>query len=351
MFVAQRAKSHRQYRSPQTEGDQSVIVGEGECEIVEFEEFTFVNGDQLLSAQVTDACGNSQLMEENIEGNTGVSVVIIEPNNQELIGTNQDLDQDAEGCQIVVNVFSTGFTSVGDVEFALCASNQEGPLSPLCGNQIDASEGACVANDDQGANISCPVTLSEGEHELSIVARENGVDLRSASISVRSDCSAPSTVSLEIAEDLNADQCINAQERSNSTSASASATFTVDFEVTGISDGGTVTVRSLPGQNSLGIAEITEGRGSLSNVTLPPGSYSIYLSGIDEVNNTFPSVGSDEFVRPNSRLIPKLLHRSYEDLLRINASVSLMTLKHNRVLNTSRSWALVQSMVSLSRSR
>lgn len=281
---------------PQAEGEQSVNVSEGVCQIIEFEEFTFINGDQILSAQVIDACGNAQLLEQNIVGNTGVSVVIVEPNNQELIGVNQDLDPDLEGCQIEINVFSTGFNSLENVEFALCASNQAGPLSPLCGNQTDISQGSCVANDDQGANIACLVTLTDAEHELSIVARENGVDLRSAPISIRSDCTAPTIVSIEIAEDLNADQCINAQERANSSSAGTSATFNVDFEVTGIPDGGMVTLRTLPGQRSLGLAEVTEGRGSLSNLTLTPGEYSLYLSGLDLVNNSFPTIDSDHFI-------------------------------------------------------
>ena len=279
----------------QTDGPRTTIVDDGSCSTVEIEELTFVNGDQLLNAEVTDACGNPQTFEQNIQGNTGVTVVIIEPNNQQLIGVRQDRDLTADGCQIEVNIISTGFSNLEDAEFALCATNQAGELSPLCGNQTDASQGGCISNDDQGSNISCPVTLSDGEHELSIVARENGVDLRSNSISVKTDCTAPRTVSIQIAEDLNADQCINSQERANFDSNGSNAIFNIDFEVNGIADGRSVIVRALPGQQSLGAAEVTEGRGVLNNINLPSGEYFLYLSGIDEVGNTLPSIEADDF--------------------------------------------------------
>jgi hypothetical protein len=138
--------------------------------------------------------------------------------------------------------------------------------------------------------------LNDGEHELSIVSRQNGVDLRSNPVSVFVDCTPPSVVSLQVAEDLNQDGCVNSQERANFNSSGDNATFNLSFEVEGIEDGARVSVRALPEQRSLGQAEIIEGRGALSGITLEPGEYQLYLSGSDAVGNELPSTDSDAFV-------------------------------------------------------
>jgi hypothetical protein len=281
---------------PQEAGMVTADIGEEECSSVQSSEITFINGDQLLIASATDQCGNTSLFEQNIVGNTGVTLVVTEPNDQALISAGQDLDPDRSDCQIQVSVASTGFTTLDDVTFALCASQQPGELSPLCGAQPDVSQGGCVPSDEEGRSIVCPVTLNDGEHELSIVSRQNGVDLRSNPVSVFVDCTPPSVVSLQVAEDLNQDGCVNSQERANFNSSGDNATFNLSFEVEGIEDGARVSVRALPEQRSLGQAEIIEGRGALSGITLEPGEYQLYLSGSDAVGNELPSTDSDAFV-------------------------------------------------------
>ena len=269
-------------------------LGEEECETVDLGLLTYTNGSQLLTATVSDACGNTQEFSQNIEGDTNVSIVIIEPRDQALINRSEDQDLETAGCQIEVDVRSAGFTDIENVEFALCASNQAGALSPLCGNQSDASQGQCSTS-AQGNNIRCPITLSDGQHDISLVARENGVDLRSNTISILSDCTAPNVVEISIAEDLNDDQCINAQERINASASSRNASFTVDFQVNGIEDNRLVRVFSLPGQVPLGSVEISEGRGSISNVNLPQGEHFIYLAGTDVVGNSLPNQNDESF--------------------------------------------------------
>ena len=270
------------------------ILGEEDCETVDLGLLTYTNGNQLLTATVNDNCGNTQEFSQNIEGDTNVSIVIIEPRDQAFINRSEDLDLDTEGCQVEVDVRSAGFTNIENVEFAICATNQAGALSPLCGNQSDASQGQCSTS-AQGNNIRCPITLSDGEHEISLVARENGVDLRSNTISVLSDCTAPNVVEITIAEDLNTDQCINAQERTNASSSGSSASFTVDFQVNGIEDTRLVRLFSLPGQVPLGSAELSEGRGTISNVNLPQGEHFLYLTGTDLVGNSLPNQDNDDF--------------------------------------------------------
>ena len=272
----------------------TVNLGEEDCETVDLGILTYTNGNQLLTATVNDACGNTSEYSQNIEGDTDVSIVIIEPRDQAFINQSQDLDLDTAGCQIEVDIRSAGFTNIENVEFAVCASNQSGALSPLCGNQSDASQGQCTTS-AQGNNIRCPITLSDDEHEISLVARDNGVDLRSNTISVLSDCTVPNVVEINIAEDLNADQCINAQERINVTSSGSNASFTVDFQVNGIGDNRLVRLFSLPGQIPLGSTELSEGRGSISNVNLPQGEHFLYLTGTDIVGNPLPNQDDEEF--------------------------------------------------------
>jgi hypothetical protein len=279
---------------PQANGDFSAVLNDEECDTVDIEALTYINGDQLLTASITDICGNAKEFSQNISGDTGVSIVIDEPTDQALINRSQDLDLDAEGCQIEVDVRSAGFTNVGNVDFAVCASNQNGMISPLCGNQSDVSQGQCTTS-GQGNNIRCPISLGDGEHDISIVARENGVDLRSNTVSILTDCTSPSVIEMTIAEDLNVDQCINAQERVNFNSTSQSATFTVDFRIDGIENDQRIRVFSIPGQNLLGVVDLVEGLGSLPNVTLAQGEHFIYLSGSDSVGNPLPNLLDDDF--------------------------------------------------------
>ena len=281
---------------PQASGVMTANVEEDACTTIQAPELTFVNGDQLLTASATDRCGNTAVFEQNIIGNTGVTLVVTEPDDQALISAGQDLDPDRADCQLQVSVASTGFTTLEGVTFALCASQQPGELSPLCGAQPDVSQGGCVPSDEEGRSIVCPITLSDGEHDLSIVSRQNGVDLRSNPVSVFVDCTPPSVVSLQIAEDLNEDGCVNSQERANFNSAGDNATFNLSFEVEGLTDGSRVSVRALPEERSLGQAEVIEGRGALSGITLEPGEYQVYLSGSDAVGNELPGTDSSAFV-------------------------------------------------------
>jgi hypothetical protein len=274
----------------------SVELGEDECSVVTTQNLTFINGEQLLTATAVDSCGNSTLFEQNIQGNTGVTLVITSPDDQDLISAGEDLDSEIDGCQLQVRIATTGFTSPDEVTFALCASQQPGMLSPLCGTQPDVSGGECERLDADGRDISCPITLNDGDHELRLVARENGVDLSSSSISVFVDCSPPEVIGISVAEDLDDDSCINSQERLNYNSVGPNATFNVNFEVSGFDDGQRVTLRGTPGQLSLGQAVISEGRGSLQNVSLPPGDYQLYLTGVDRVGNTLPQIGSPNLV-------------------------------------------------------
>lgn len=302
------------------EAPVSVELGDEGCSVVTTPDLTFINGEQLLTATASDSCGNRALYEQSIRGNTGVTLVITSPDDQDLISAGEDLDSEINGCQLQVRIATTGFTAPEEVTFALCASQQQGMISPLCGAQPDVSGGECVSLDDEGRDIACPVSLSDGEHQLRLVSRENGVNLSSNPISVIVDCTPPQVLELNVSEDLDGDSCINSQERLNYNSVGPNATFNVNFEVSGLDDNQRVTLRATPGQLSLGQAVITEGRGSLQNISLPPGDYQLYLTGTDRVGNTLPQIGSPDLIANTLKIdtaspVPTLLRPNVNECL------------------------------------
>lgn len=269
----------------QTGGDLTGVPGGDDCETLALGPITLGASSLPVTLRATDACGNETLATRSIDANTNTALSIISPRADELISVADDGDAARLGCQLNVSATTTGFASLTGVTFALCASDQLGLPSELCGADVDASQGLCRALDPEGRSLSCPVTLAEGGHSLTLVARSGATLLRSAAVPVYSDCSPPATVSLNVAEDVDGNACLNRLERSNPDAVNSNATFTVDYLVVGLSDGAPVTLKVLPGARTLGQSQVSLGRGVFSGVSLAEGEHSLYLVAQDRAQN------------------------------------------------------------------
>ena len=280
----------------QEDGPVTLDVEEGECAVVDAGVLTYQEGSQSLQVNVADACGNVADFSQVIIGDTGVALTINQPDDQSLISSALDEDQERLGCQVEFIGISTGFVSVEGIEFAACVSNQSGEPSPLCGNQVDGANGQCESADSEGRLIRCSINLSDGEHELKLVSRQRGTLIESEPVAVYADCSPPSVTEVIIVEDLDDNGCLHRQERSNIDSNSPNATFNVRVTVEGIDDGTTVNLKALPGERVISQTRINQGRGVFVGANLAPGDHDLYLSGLDRALNPLPLINTEAFM-------------------------------------------------------
>ncbi|MBU1430125.1 hypothetical protein KKF91_06105 [Myxococcota bacterium] len=253
-----------------------------DCEQVQLTQTTLPLGALEMQAEVSDACGNDTRVTINAEVDSGANAIIVDPADGQTILVVDDDDPATPGCQIDLQAISTGLDGSAEVE--ICTDVEGGPTSALCGQRALANAAPCVLNAD-ASNISCPVSLSDGVHNL-IVAARFGERITSQEISVRADCTAPRVGLLRINEA--GDDCINRAERTNP-SAGNHATVTVHVEVEGVEAGRSLPLRLAPDGAFQGAILIDEqGQGELS-VTLQPGTHTLYVTGQDAAGNPLPN--------------------------------------------------------------
>jgi len=283
--------------SPAQEGgavERTLELEGPECQVLDFGALTLSGAAQAMTLTATDGCGNSSSLSYQLDADTTVILAVASPQEGELISVAQDLSAEQPGCQIELSATSTGFPSLEGLELEVCSS-AEGEGSPLCGNDAKVSAGGCRALDAQGRDLLCSLSLGTGEHSLRVVSRVDGALVSSEAIGVLADCEAPEVLSLSVAQDLNADGCLNRLERGNASSPSASAAFTVRYETRGLNPGTLVSLRALPGELTLAQQSSTGDVGSFEGVTLAPGTVTLYLSARDASGNPLALPGSEGF--------------------------------------------------------
>lgn len=204
------------------------------------------------------------------------ALAITNPNDGEVIRAAQDADPDALGCQFEVNAGGEGF--MDGAMFVVCSDS--GPADPRCpGGGAVVTTAACMSAGGPANNLSCPVSLPDGEHQLSVVST-GARPFSSAAVRLTVDCTPPSVDSLAIVED-DGDACVNIAE------VAGAAEVTLRARLTGMDEGALVTARRMPGGEALANGTVRDG---VADIAIPviEGDLQIFLSGRDAVGNPLP---------------------------------------------------------------
>ncbi|MEE2644205.1 MAG: FG-GAP-like repeat-containing protein [Myxococcota bacterium] len=286
---------------PQAEPSDPFPVPEGEeeCAVLSVGILSFPSGLTRLAGDVRDSCGNEGRLNATIEANTGSSLQVAEPADQSTIIVSDDLDPERAGCQVNLLGLGTGFAG-GQAQLHVCSDlppadgDLESAQVEVCNGGFDLSAESCAYFGENSQQIDCTLSFSNGVHEFALVGVLNDQVTRSNISRVLVDCEAPEITSIELAEDLDENSCINRQERLNLGSEAGEAVFTVNFESTGIEDGQSLSLRKVNLARVLGVAEVQGNRGTINNVQLSPGVHQLYLVGGDAAGNPLPRIDGGE---------------------------------------------------------
>jgi hypothetical protein len=260
-------------------------VGPGDCADLALPQLTFPEGNVVFTASVGDACGNLGQTVSVVDVQGGASVIVVDPDDQGTIRANIDLDEVEPGCQYTL--VATTFGLAAAAEYTVCTDFPQADRPVLCNGRasaLDPRGDGCQAL--EGNLLRCPISLSDGAHELTVVARF-GDRIESAPIRVRADCSAPTVAAITI-DETGDDVCVNRQERLNPDDPNSPAAVSVRFTTDGLEDGQSVQVLSTAGEAVLGSTRVANNEGEV-RVNLPTGqSYNLYLSARDAAGNRLP---------------------------------------------------------------
>lgn len=238
-------------------------------------------GENTVAFRATDCAGSEGRGEARLTtqgcGIDPRQLAITNPGDGELIRAAQDADPALEGCQFTVNAGGEGF--MDGTGFIVCADS--GPADPRCpGGGSVVTTAACASAGGVARNLTCPVSLPDGAHQLTVVSTD-ARPFASPAIRLTVDCSPPTVESIAIVED-DGDRCLNAAE------VAAVEQVTLRARLVGIPDGEAITARSLPGGAALANGTV---RGGVVDIALPvaEGRLQIYLTGRDAVGNPLPA--------------------------------------------------------------
>lgn len=243
------------------------------------------DGENTITVRSVDCAGNVGVEEYTVStagcGEDPRALAITTPNDGGTVRAIEDVDAALADCQIDVSAGGAGFDD--GTEFIICSTL--GAADPRCpGGGAAVSIDNCESAGGPAQNLTCRVTLPDGEHQLTAVSLEDNA-FSSEAIALTVDCTVPSVERIELVED-DGDGCINGAE-AGAVDENGAYAMTVRVTVDGIADGDSVTVRRLPDDVILNAGVVNAGVATV-DLVLREGEHALYATGADPAGNPLP---------------------------------------------------------------
>ena len=243
------------------------------------------DGENTIAVRAVDCAGNESnemfMVSTAGCGEDPRSLAITTPNDGGTVRLIEDVDPALDSCQIDVIAGGVGFAN--GTEFIVCSNL--GPADPRCpGGGAAVSVDDCESVGDPAQNLTCRVTLPDGEHQLTAVSLEANA-FSSEAIALTVDCTPPSVQRLVLVED-DGDGCINGGE-AGEVDANGAYAMTLRATVEGMPEGQPVTAWRLPENEIINAGVVNAGVATI-DLVLPEGEHSVYVTGSDAAGNDSP---------------------------------------------------------------
>ncbi|MBV70089.1 MAG: hypothetical protein CMH52_01980 [Myxococcales bacterium] len=274
----------------------SVNVPEGaDCSILSLPATTVPLGDVLITAGVTDQCNVSASASLTASISPSAREARILTPSPGFVNADSDTDSNRAGCQFELTAIGQGMAE--GAEFFVCTNVQQTAPIAQCNGASSALAGACriTGSSDNGAQVACPLTLADGQHDITFVG-VFGDRVESAPVALNIDCQAPRVTQLTAVDDADNDGCINRMERRNVGAPGSSAQFQVRVQTEGLEDGQIIRLVTDDGA-ARGSTAVVNNQGNIT-IDLSEGTRTLNVTGSDLAGNSIATEGADVVTLP-----------------------------------------------------